>query len=108
MRTDGEAWDLRPVERKALWRARHCESCTTHRTFCASDEGGLLWACDLGGDVRVPSGDLLKVCGRRKRSWPAEGENGYMVDPEDTKAFAKTIDGIFADGRLAQTGRLQL
>ncbi len=34
----------------------------------------------------------------------AEGENGYMVDPEDTKAFAKTIDGIFAEGRLAQMG----
>ena len=34
----------------------------------------------------------------------AEGENGYVVDPEDTKAFAKTIDGIFAEGRLAQMG----
>ena len=27
----------------------------------------------------------------------AEGENGYIVDPEDTHAFAEKIDQIFAD-----------
>ena len=34
----------------------------------------------------------------------AEGENGYIVDPEDTKAFAETIERIFEEGRLARMG----
>lgn len=34
----------------------------------------------------------------------AEGENGYIVDPEDTDAFAQTIDKIFSEGRLAEMG----
>lgn len=35
-----------------------------------------------------------------------EGENGYIVDPEDTKAFAGTIEKIFADeNRLARMGK---
>lgn len=34
----------------------------------------------------------------------ADGENGYIVDPEDTEAFAETIDRMFAEGRLAQMG----
>lgn len=35
----------------------------------------------------------------------AEGENGYIVDPEDTHAFAEKIDQIFADeNRLKEMG----
>ncbi len=34
-----------------------------------------------------------------------EGENGCIVDPEDTEAFARAIDQMFAGGRLAQMGR---
>lgn len=33
-----------------------------------------------------------------------EGKNGYIVDPEDTDAFAKTIERIFSEGRLAEMG----
>lgn len=33
-----------------------------------------------------------------------EGENGYIVDPEDTKTFAGAIEQIFAEGRLAEMG----
>lgn len=33
-----------------------------------------------------------------------EGENGYIVDPEDTKTFAGVIEQIFAEGRLAEMG----
>ena len=35
----------------------------------------------------------------------AEGENGYIVDPEDTHAFAEKIDQIFEDeNRLKEMG----
>lgn len=34
----------------------------------------------------------------------AEGENGYIVDPEDTEGFAAAIERIFAEGRLEQMG----
>lgn len=35
----------------------------------------------------------------------AEGENGYIVDPEDTHVFAEKIDQIFADeNRLKEMG----
>ena len=35
-----------------------------------------------------------------------EGKNGYIIDPEDAEAFAKTIDDAFADeGQLARMGR---
>lgn len=33
-----------------------------------------------------------------------EGKNGYIVDPEDTDAFAKTIERLFSEGRLAKMG----
>lgn len=33
-----------------------------------------------------------------------EGKNGYIVDPEDTDAFAGTIERIFSEGRLAEMG----
>lgn len=33
-----------------------------------------------------------------------EGTNGYIVDPEDTDAFAGTIERIFSEGRLAEMG----
>lgn len=32
------------------------------------------------------------------------GENGYIVDPEDTDAFADTIEQIFLEGKLQQMG----
>lgn len=32
------------------------------------------------------------------------GENGYIVDPNNTKQFAKAIDRIFAEGKLAKMG----
>lgn len=35
-----------------------------------------------------------------------EGQNGTIVDPEDTEAFAAAIDGMFADGeKLAEMGK---
>lgn len=35
-----------------------------------------------------------------------EGKNGYIIDPEDTETFAKTIDDAFADeGQLSRMGR---
>lgn len=34
-----------------------------------------------------------------------EGYNGYIVDPEDTDAFARKIDAIFSEGRLPEMGR---
>ena len=35
-----------------------------------------------------------------------EGENGYIVDPEDTDAFAEKIEAAFADEkRLASMGQ---
>lgn len=34
-----------------------------------------------------------------------EGKNGYIVDPNDTRAFAAAIDRLFAEGRLAELGR---
>lgn len=33
-----------------------------------------------------------------------EGKNGYIVDPEDTDAFAKTIERLFTEGNLAEMG----
>lgn len=39
------------------------------------------------------------------RDLVADGENGYIVDPEDTESFAAVIDRIFAEGRLAEMGR---
>ena len=33
-----------------------------------------------------------------------EGENGYIVDPEDTESFAEAIERIFTEGRLEQMG----
>ncbi len=33
-----------------------------------------------------------------------EGKNGYIVDPEDTKAFAETIERLFSEGRLQEMG----
>lgn len=33
-----------------------------------------------------------------------EGKNGYIVDPEDTKAFAAAIDRLFSEGKIAQMG----
>lgn len=33
-----------------------------------------------------------------------EGKNGYIVDPEDTDAFAGTIERIFSEDRLAEMG----
>ncbi|MBO5525090.1 MAG: glycosyltransferase family 4 protein [Roseburia sp.] len=33
-----------------------------------------------------------------------EGKNGYIVDPEDTDAFAKTIERLFSEGRLREMG----
>lgn len=38
------------------------------------------------------------------RDLVVDGENGYIVDPEDTEAFARVIDRIFSEGRLAQMG----
>lgn len=34
-----------------------------------------------------------------------EGENGYLVDPEDTEQFAKTIEEMFSGGELPQMGK---
>lgn len=34
-----------------------------------------------------------------------DGKNGYIVDPEDTSQFARTIDRIFAEGNLAEMGQ---
>jgi len=33
-----------------------------------------------------------------------EGKNGYIVEPEDTDAFAKTIERLFEEGNLAEMG----
>ncbi len=33
-----------------------------------------------------------------------EGKNGYIVDPEDTKALAGTIEKLFSEGKLAEMG----
>lgn len=33
-----------------------------------------------------------------------EGKNGYIVDPEDSAAFAETIERLFAEGKLAEMG----
>ena len=33
-----------------------------------------------------------------------EGENGYIIDPEDTDNFAETINRMFAEGNLAEMG----
>lgn len=33
-----------------------------------------------------------------------EDQNGYIIDPEDTKAFASVINRIFADGKLDKMG----
>lgn len=35
----------------------------------------------------------------------AEGENGIIVDPEDTGRFAEAIEELFAGGRLEEMGR---
>lgn len=34
-----------------------------------------------------------------------EGENGYIIDPEDTEGFAAAIEKVFTDGRIADMGR---
>lgn len=34
-----------------------------------------------------------------------EGENGYIIDPEDTEGLAAAIERIFAEGRLEQMGQ---
>lgn len=34
-----------------------------------------------------------------------DGENGYIVDPEDTEQFAETINRIFSEGRLKEMGK---
>lgn len=34
-----------------------------------------------------------------------EGENGYIVDPEDTRGFAAVIEKVFAEGNLADMGK---
>ncbi len=34
-----------------------------------------------------------------------EGENGYIVDPEDTEGFAAAIERIFTEGRLVKMGK---
>lgn len=34
----------------------------------------------------------------------ADGENGYIVDPEDTEGFANTIERILSEGKLAKMG----
>lgn len=39
------------------------------------------------------------------RDLVADGENGYIIDPEDTEGFAKAIERIFTEGRLEQMGQ---
>lgn len=34
-----------------------------------------------------------------------EGENGYIIDPEDTNAFADAINQLFSGGRLEEMGQ---
>lgn len=34
-----------------------------------------------------------------------DGKNGYIVDPEDTDGFAKTIEQLFSEGRLPEMGK---
>ncbi len=38
------------------------------------------------------------------RDLVTEGENGYIVDPEDTDAFAAVIGQLFSEGRIAGMG----
>lgn len=38
------------------------------------------------------------------RDLVTEGENGYIVDPEDTRSFAAAIERIFSEGRLEEMG----
>ena len=104
VRTDGEAWISDRVEWKGF-----VEGEALRKLYRASDVFVLPTREDCFGLVILEAmcASLPVISSKYAdgaRDLLAEGENGYMVDPEDTKAFAKTIDGIFAEGRLAQMG----